>query len=95
LYLSSYNDYTSIYNTLGLAWKAADESIPLRPDGLIPPGFEKSKFVNKSGFSKSPVRFLKILMAKIRQVCELIEKTHMGKILEGERLHESEFAEAE
>lgn len=93
--MSSYDDYTSVCDALGLAWRAADESIPLGPDGFIPPGFEKGKFVNKSGFSKSPARFLKVLMAKIRQVCELIEKTHMGKILEGERLHESEFAEAE
>ncbi|KAF7555952.1 hypothetical protein G7Z17_g1782 [Cylindrodendrum hubeiense] len=95
LYLSSFDDYTNMCDTLGLAWRAAEESVPLGPDGFIPPGFENGNFVNNSGFSKSPVRFLKVLMAKIRQECELIEKTHVGKILEGERLHEDDFAEVE
>ncbi|KAH6883450.1 hypothetical protein B0T10DRAFT_609155 [Thelonectria olida] len=93
LYLSNFDDYVRVCDALGLAWKAADESVPLGPDGFIPPRFKQGKFVNKSGFSKSPVRFLKVLMANIRQECELIEKTHIGKILEGERLRESEFAE--
>lgn len=73
-----------MYNALGLAWKAADKSILLGLDGFILSEFEKGKFVNKSGFLKSPVRFLKVLMAKIRQECEMIEKTYVGKILEGE-----------
>ncbi|KAH6974679.1 hypothetical protein EDB80DRAFT_830861 [Ilyonectria destructans] len=91
LYLSSYSDYVELCGSLGLAWKAADESITLGPDGFIP--LRDASSSNKSGLSKSPVSFLKVLMAKIRQECGLIGRTHMGRILEGVRLREEEWVE--
>ncbi|KAH6961733.1 hypothetical protein BKA56DRAFT_647758 [Ilyonectria sp. MPI-CAGE-AT-0026] len=93
LYLSSYSDYVELCGSLGLAWKAADESITLGPDGFIPLDSRAGRSNNKSGLSKSPVSFLKVLMAKIRQECELIGRTHMGRILEGVRLREEEWVE--
>ncbi|RSM04293.1 hypothetical protein CEP52_006878 [Fusarium oligoseptatum] len=93
LYLLSFDEYVDVCEALGLAWGPSDDSVTLGPDGFIPPGTSVGKLVNKSGFTKSPVRFLKVLMSKIRQDCELIEKTHMGKILEGIRLVEEDFAD--
>ncbi|KAM0433504.1 hypothetical protein ACHAPT_004384 [Fusarium lateritium] len=93
LYLHSFGEYVDVCEALGLAWGPPDDSVTLGPDGFIPPGTSVGKMVNKSGFSKSPVRFLKVLMSKIRQDCELIEKTHVGKILEGIRLVEEDFAD--
>ncbi|KAJ3543984.1 hypothetical protein NM208_g3286 [Fusarium decemcellulare] len=91
LYLSSFDEYTAVCDALGLAWGPVDDSVTIGPDGFIPPGNLTGTIVNRSGFTKSPVRFLKVLMAKIRQECELIEKTHVGKILEGIRLLEDDF----
>ncbi|EEU36845.1 uncharacterized protein NECHADRAFT_94047 [Fusarium vanettenii 77-13-4] len=93
LYLTSFDEYVNVCEALGLAWGPSDDSVTLGPDGFIPPGTSVGKLVNTSGFTKSPVRFLKVLMSKIRQDCELIEKTHMGKILEGIRLVEEDFAD--
>ncbi|KAJ9413498.1 hypothetical protein QL093DRAFT_2594586 [Fusarium oxysporum] len=95
LYLSSYSDYVQVCDSLGLAWKAPDESIALGPDGFLPPNSTGNSFSNKSGLSRSPVGFLKVLMSIIRQECELIGRTHMGRILEGVRLHEEEWIETQ
>ncbi|EWZ78101.1 hypothetical protein FOWG_17578 [Fusarium oxysporum f. sp. lycopersici MN25] len=95
LYLSSYSDYVQMCDSLGLAWKAPDESIALGPDGFLPPNSTGSSFSNNSGLSRSPVGFLKVLMSIIRQECELIGRTHMGRILEGVRLHEEEWIETQ
>ncbi|KAM0336155.1 hypothetical protein ACHAPQ_004430 [Fusarium lateritium] len=92
LYLSSFKDYTSLCDLLGLAWDAADDSVTLGPDGFIPPGRGGSA-VNKSIFSQSPVRFLQVLMETIRQDCRSIEKTDIGRIFEGMRLLEDDFQE--
>ncbi|KAK2685062.1 hypothetical protein QWA68_016574 [Fusarium oxysporum] len=90
LYLSSFGDYMSICNLLGLARDAADDSVALGPDGFIPPGSGGS-LVNKSNFSQSPVQFLRVVMEKMRQDCGSIEKTDIGKIFEGVRLLECDF----
>jgi hypothetical protein len=94
LYLSGYCDYTHLCDFLGLAWKAADGTIGFGPDGWISPTLQTNTCVNRSGLSKSPVPFLKILFAKIRQECQSIRKSHMGKILEGVRLHVEDWAES-
>ncbi|KAJ4112132.1 hypothetical protein NW768_011711 [Fusarium equiseti] len=90
LYLSSFGDYTTVCDLLGLAWDTAGDSVVLGPDGFIPPGTE-GKLVNISRFVKSPVQFLQILVEKIRQDCRSIEKTDIGKVFEGVRLLESDF----
>ncbi|OAR01441.1 hypothetical protein LLEC1_04033 [Akanthomyces lecanii] len=95
LYLSSFGDYVQLCDALGLAWKPADDGVALGPDGFIPPGSSaaggSSDIVNRSGFSKSPVRFLTVLIAKIRLDSEHFDKTHMGRILAGVRLLKSDF----
>ncbi|CAF3497814.1 unnamed protein product [Fusarium graminearum] len=94
LYLSNYSDYIHLCDFLGLAWKAADGTVGFGPDGWISPAMPTSTCINRSGLSKSPVPFLKILFTKIRQECQSIRKSHMGKILEGVRLHVEDWAES-
>ncbi|KXH25073.1 hypothetical protein CSIM01_12989 [Colletotrichum simmondsii] len=91
LYISSFDDYVLLCDSLGLTWKPINDHIMLEEDGFIPPNLYEGEVVNKSGFSKSPVRFMKILMGKIRQDSEHIESTHVGRILDGARLLESDF----
>ncbi|KAF5635112.1 uncharacterized protein FTJAE_6495 [Fusarium tjaetaba] len=78
LYLSSYEDYKLVCDLLGLAWDAAD-------DGA---GGGRG---SRCGFTKSPATFLKELLEKVRQDCGTIDKTDMGKVIEGVRLVESDF----
>jgi hypothetical protein len=40
---------------------------------------------------RSPVPFLRTLLMKIRREGEGIEKTHLGRILNGVRLEEADF----
>lgn len=95
LYLSSFSDYVQLCDALGLAWKPANDEVLLGPDGFIPPGMRGGgDIVNRSGFSKSPVRFLTVLIAKIRLDSEHFDKTHMGRILAGVRLLKSDFESA-
>ncbi|KAH7240809.1 uncharacterized protein BKA55DRAFT_705615 [Fusarium redolens] len=86
LYLSSYGDYRLVCVLLGLAWDGADNGAVLGPGGLVAGGSG-----NKSGFSKSPTRFLKELLEKVRQDCGVIDKTDMGRVIEGMRLVEDDF----
>lgn len=91
LYLSSYKEYIEVCNKLGLAWSPADDSVVLGPDGFIPAGVNSGQLMNKSEFTRSPVQFIKVLVTKIRRNCETVEKTHIGKILDGVLLTEEDF----
>lgn len=89
LYLSSFDEYKTTCDVLGLAWKMVSSLETIEADGFIPPGL--SDHENKSSFTQSPVAFFKELMANVRQNCESIDKTHMGKILAGILMTEEEF----
>ncbi|KAF5580557.1 hypothetical protein FPANT_9293 [Fusarium pseudoanthophilum] len=78
LYLSSYDDYKLVCDLLGLAWDVAD-------DGAA--GGSGSR----CGFAKSPATFLKEVLEKVRQDCGTIDKTDMGRVIEGVRLVEGDF----
>lgn len=91
LYLSSFDDYVELYKSLGLAWELASNDVTLGPDGFIISSQKLGSAVHSPGFSKSPVNFLKILVTKIRQNSDHIERTHIGKILQGVRLLRSDF----
>ena len=93
LYLSSFDDYVEFCKSLGIAWTAADNGVMLGPDGFIIPGQKQGSVVHDSGFSKSPLGFLKVLTTKIRQNSEYIERTHVGRIFQGVQLIKSDFEE--
>lgn len=88
LYLKDFNEYAEVCDYLGLAWNAEEQGTTVRADGFILPG-RRSK--NRSEFTQSPVQFLKLLFSKIRRDCGGIEKTHMGKILDGMLLTHEDF----
>ncbi|KAJ4244210.1 hypothetical protein NW762_014592 [Fusarium torreyae] len=91
LYLSSFEDYVQLCESLGLAWKPGNNEVMIGPDGFILPGPAKGNIGSGPNFSKSPVPFLKALVANVRQNSGDIGKTHMGRILDETRLLESDF----
>ncbi|CZR56907.1 uncharacterized protein PAC_06796 [Phialocephala subalpina] len=90
LYLESFKEYIEVCELLGLAWDKSEEGCVVAADGFI---LQNDKV--KSTFKNSPTRFLKVLMTKVRRNCESIEKTHMGKILDGRLLTRADFEEVE
>ncbi|VUC25177.1 unnamed protein product [Clonostachys rosea] len=80
LYFRSFQEYTK---------KAAEEGQEVTPDGFILRAVDDET----CAFTASPVKFLKAIIGRIRFNCEGIEKTHLGKILEGALLTEDDFRE--
>jgi hypothetical protein len=84
LYFGSFEQYTATCDFLGLAWKLQEHGVEVASDGFIVRG-------NTSNFTNSPVKFLYVLMTRIRRDCDGIEKTHMGRVLNGTLLEKIEF----
>ena len=91
LYLSSFDDYRKVCNFLGLAAEEAPAGWIVAPDGFILHD-DAERVGGGSGLTSSPVLFLNLLMTKIRRNGEAITKTHMGSILDGRLLSQSDFA---
>lgn len=87
LYLRTFAEYTELCDLLGLLQGTAQTGQQVFADGFIDPP------AGKWGFKNSPVPFLRVLLMKIRREGEGVEKTHMGKILNGDRLEEMDFKE--
>ncbi|KAE9371942.1 hypothetical protein N431DRAFT_456702 [Stipitochalara longipes BDJ] len=94
LYLSSFQEYVELCKFLGLAWEKTEEGRFVAADGFIVHGGASSG-VSNSAFTASPVKFLRVLLTKIRRNCEGIDKTHMGKILDGILLLPADFGDDE
>jgi hypothetical protein len=94
LFLGSFGEYIEMCKFLGLAWDKTEEGSVVAPDGFILQESRDQK-AGRSRFSKSPVKFLQVLMTKIRRNCEGIEKTHVGTVLDGRLLRASDFPEPE
>jgi hypothetical protein len=86
LYFRNYEQYVEFCDYLGLARKAATDR---DGDVVMVDGMFTGK--SKWGLKDSPVNFLKVLLTKIRRDCEGVEKTHMGKIMDGALLEEGGF----
>lgn len=85
LYLRSFDEYIEMCQYLGLAFSATKNGEVVRADGFVVPA------VGKWGLKDSPVNFLKVLLTKVRRDCEGVEKTHLGKVLEGALLEMNDF----
>jgi hypothetical protein len=94
LYLGLFKEYVEVCAFLGLAWEKAEEGWVVAADGFIVQD-DSGLWTSGSTFSDSPVKFLKVLMTKIRRNCDGIDKTHMGRILDGRLLRPSDFGEPE
>ncbi|RAK76570.1 uncharacterized protein BO72DRAFT_497067 [Aspergillus fijiensis CBS 313.89] len=86
LYISSYREYCEICRFLGVASTAAPEGLAVAADGFI---VEQQEAGAK--FTKSPLRFLRVFMSQIRKDGQEIDKTHLGKILDGKLLLMADF----
>ena len=88
-YLNSFAEYKELCTFLSLASEPSTgkDARAAAADGFIAPK------PGDGGFRESPVMFLKTLFTKIRRNCGSIDGTHMGRILNGEILVESDFGE--
>ncbi|KAF2638121.1 hypothetical protein P280DRAFT_91529 [Massarina eburnea CBS 473.64] len=84
LYFNSYTEYTELCDYLGLAWRTLEEGQTVQADGFVKPP------MGKWGLQESPVKFFKELM-KIRREGDGIEKTQVGRVLDGELLEPDDF----
>jgi hypothetical protein len=85
LYLRSFEEYSEMCDFLGLLRSKPKNDQQVFADGFIKPP------VGIWSLQKSPVPFLRSLLMKIRREGEGVEKTHLGKILNGVRLEKFEF----
>ena len=88
LYISSFDEYREICEFLGVAYYAAPEGLTVAADGFI-------VSPDKARFTKSPLKFLKVLMSQIRKDGQEIDKTHIGRLLDGKLLEMDDFKEWE
>jgi hypothetical protein len=89
LYLRSLSEYNELCDYLGLLRGKAKMGQQVYADGFIDPP------TGIWGLKQSPVPFLRSLLMKIRREGEGVEKTHMGRILNGIRLEEEDFKDNE
>ncbi|KAF2131741.1 hypothetical protein P153DRAFT_336326 [Dothidotthia symphoricarpi CBS 119687] len=85
LYLRSFAEYRELCDCLGLLNGPSEEGQQVAVDGFITPP------TGSWGLKKSPVPFLRALLMKIRREGQGVERTHIGKILSGLKLEESDF----
>ena len=90
LYFRSYEEYLDACNFLGLATEKAQHGWKLAGDGFILQDGQ-GRIGAGCGIRESPVAFMRSLMTNIRRNGEGIDKTHMGKMLEGRVLTRSEL----
>lgn len=93
LYLGSMSEYVELCDMLRLSRHEADEGTSISADGFILSSTSGtiSAIIEASTFTSSPVKFLKVFLAKTRRDCQSIEKTHLGKILDGALLQENDL----
>ncbi|KAI0409107.1 hypothetical protein F4802DRAFT_615626 [Xylaria palmicola] len=90
LYINSFDEYIDICKFLGLAWEPAKDGEVIGADGFIYRD-HKGQAGGESGLGNSPVEFFKALFTKIRRNCVVIDKTHMGQVLENRLLSPEDF----
>ncbi|KAK7740939.1 hypothetical protein SLS53_005002 [Cytospora paraplurivora] len=101
LYFKDFSDYSAFCDMLRLSWHDASEGTKVASDGFIvsePPrtsnntdGPAASTLAQASTFTESPVKFLKVFLMMARRDCQPIEKTHVGKVLDGALLRKTDF----
>ncbi|RDW69108.1 uncharacterized protein DSM5745_08868 [Aspergillus mulundensis] len=91
LYISSYQEYREICDFLGVAYYTAPEGLTVLSDGFILEANDGRALPGE--FQNSPLKFLKVLMSTIRKDGQEIDKTHLGKLLDGKLLFEADFDE--
>lgn len=86
-YLESYSEYQYLCELLGVASAKTPKGVVVAPDGFILQGCDNSR----TPFRQSPLKFLKVLLSNIQNDCHEIDKTHLGRIVDGRLLQPSDF----
>lgn len=86
LYFKDYEDYIHTCNYLNLAYGNRQEC---ETDGFR--GQSQQLYIGVPSFTQSPVPFMKVVMDGIRKHGNGISKTHMGKLLAGQKLTRPEI----
>ncbi|KAL2840210.1 hypothetical protein BJY01DRAFT_250125 [Aspergillus pseudoustus] len=91
LYIDSYGEYREICEYLGVASTVAPEGVTVAADGFIVAGPQRSL----AKFTQSPLKFLKVLLSQIRRNGQNIDKTHLGRLVDGKLLFVDDFEESD
>ncbi|QLI64486.1 uncharacterized protein G6M90_00g018160 [Metarhizium brunneum] len=89
LYFASFKEYTDVCTYLGIAWN--DTFTNTDSDGFIIRGKGGDEVPDCLNLAASPIPFLKSFITNVRHYGNNISKTHVGKMLNGEFLTESDF----
>lgn len=93
LYLRSYDEYLAVCRLLGLCFGPPPEQTDVACDGFISPicrpEFDEL-MAGQCSFKFSPIGFLRMLIA-MRRKEQNSQKSHIGRILQGELLAREEF----
>lgn len=87
LYFEEFSEYVAFCKMFRLSWQKASEGLEIAADGFILAG----NLDKTTNFTESPVKFLKVHLMKSRRDCQSIEKTHLGKLLDGALLEGDDF----
>ncbi|RYP74662.1 hypothetical protein DL771_002928 [Monosporascus sp. 5C6A] len=87
LYFEDMTEYKDTCAFLGLSCVPNDGSVTVRADGFVGQG----TLYPRCRFTQSPTAFLRVVMSNIRRDCQDISRTHVGRMLAGEILTESDF----
>ncbi|KJK78542.1 hypothetical protein H634G_06240 [Metarhizium anisopliae BRIP 53293] len=93
LYFASFKEYTDVCTYLGIAWN--DTFTNTDSDGFIIRGKGGDEVPDYLNLATSPIPFLKSFITNVRHYGNNISKTHVGKMLNGEFLTESDFPKRE
>lgn len=91
LYFDSFKQYASACDFLCLAHEPSSGSFVVGPGGFISPQSHRPDRDQATIFQETPVKFLKTILTSMRRPGESIDKTHMGKVLEGALLTIEDF----
>ncbi|UNI13962.1 hypothetical protein JDV02_000648 [Purpureocillium takamizusanense] len=92
VYFQSFQEYVDVCDFLNLSWGDSADAEGAGIDGFIEPRKRVRPHSGRANFPRSPVQFLRILMSKIRRDGGSINRTHVGKMLNGVLLTEEDFA---
>ncbi|KAL3474851.1 hypothetical protein BJX99DRAFT_271463 [Aspergillus californicus] len=88
LYIASFDEYRETCKFLGVASTTTPAGMTVAADGFIMASNQQSK---TTSFTQSPLKFLQLLMSQIRKDGQAIDKTHLGKLVDGKLLCMNDF----
>ena len=88
-YFKSFRQYAETCDFLGLKWRTDSHKLVLPDGSALWDGTSKPRDYSQLG--DGVAKFLGVLMTTIRRNCEAIDKTHVGRVLDGRLLYAEDF----